>query len=211
MQVIGILGGTFDPVHCGHLRLAIEMREQLSLDTVRLIPASAPPHRPVPKASAGARLRMLEAAVAGVEGLVIDPRELERDGWSYMVDTLSSLRQSFPHHALCLILGMDAFRGLASWHQWQRLLQLAHLAVATRPGARLPKKGELAQLLADALAEEPNHLRRHQAGGIVVCSIPPMDISATQIRALIAQGRSVRYLVPDSVFNIIMTKGIYAS
>lgn len=210
VQLIGILGGTFDPVHCGHLRLAVEMREQLGLEAVRLIPAGTPPHRAPPAANAKARLHMLEAAVAGAEGLCVDAREFERSGWSYMVDTLRSLRQSFPDHALCLILGMDAFCGLESWHQWQRLLQFAHLGVAERPGTSPPSKGQVAGLLASALVADPALLRRRKSGYIVLRNVPAMDISATGIRALIAEGRSVRYLVPDSVFDIIMTDGIYA-
>lgn len=210
MRVIGILGGTFDPVHCGHLRLAVEMREQLGLDAVRLVPAGSPPHRASPRASAKARLHMLEAAIAGAEGLYIDGREFERGGWSYMVDTLSSLRTSFPEDALCLILGMDAFCGLESWHQWQRLLQLAHLGVANRPGMHPPEEGQVADLLRRARIDDPAQLRRRKAGCIVLCNIPAMEISGTQIRALIDRGRSVRYLVPDSVFDIIMMDGIYA-
>jgi nicotinate-nucleotide adenylyltransferase len=211
VAVIGILGGTFDPVHCGHLRLAVEMQEQLGLDAVRLVPVGTPPHRAPPSASAKARLHMLRAAVEGAEGLCVDARELERGGWSYMVDTLGSLRQSFPQYALCLILGMDAFCGLESWHQWQRLLQLAHLGVADRPGTHPPKESHLGSLLASALVDDPAHLRSRRAGCIVLRSIPAMDISATQIRTLIAQGRSVRYLVPDNVFDLIMTGGIYAN
>jgi nicotinate-nucleotide adenylyltransferase len=210
VKVIGILGGTFDPVHCGHLRLAVEMQEQLGLDTVRLIPAGTPPHRAPPSACAKARLHMLEAAVKGTAELCVDAREFERDDKSYMVDTLRSLQQSFPEHALCLILGMDAFCGLESWYQWQRLLQLAHLGVADRPGTQLPKEGQVASLLAGARIDDPADLRRHKAGGVVLRNIPAIDISASQIRALIARGRSARYLVPDSVFDIIMTDGIYA-
>ncbi len=210
LRTIGILGGTFDPVHCGHLRLAVEMREQLGLESVRLIPAGTPPHRAPPAASAKARLQMLEAAVEGAEGLCVDAREFQRSGWSYMVDTLRSLRHSFPEHALCLILGMDAFCGLESWHQWQRLLQFAHLGVADRPGTSLPNKGQVAGLLSSALVDDPALLHCRKAGYVVLRNIPAMDIAATEIRALVAQGRSVRYLVPDSVFDIIMTDGIYA-
>lgn len=210
MKVIGILGGTFDPVHCGHLRLAVEMREQLGLDAVRLIPAGTPPHRAPPRASATARLHMLEAAVKGTEGLCVDAREFERAGRSYMVDTLRSVQQSFPQHALCLILGMDAFCGLESWYQWQRLSQLAHLGVADRPGTHPPEQGPVASLLAAARVDDAAELHRRTAGCVVLRTIPAMDISASQIRALIARGRSVRYLVPDSVFDIIMTDGIYA-
>lgn len=210
MQVIGILGGTFDPVHCGHLRLALEMREQLFLESVRLIPAAHPPHREPPQASSETRLRMLAAAVKGVAGLCVDARELARGGRSYTVDTLRSLRQSFPEHALCLILGMDAFSGLDRWHRWRELLELAHIAVARRPGASLPSDGEVAALLAKCLAADPQHLGERSAGYLVLRDIPALNISATRVRTLLAQGQSARCLVPDSVLEIITNDRIYA-
>ena len=140
MAGIGILGGTFDPVHCGHLRLALEIREQLSLDTVRLLPASSPRLREKPRADGLQRLELLTAAVDGVPGLEVDARELDRDGPTYTVDTLESLRQEFPDTALVFILGMDSFQSLDRWHRWQELPGLAHLAVAHRPVARFPAR-----------------------------------------------------------------------
>jgi nicotinate-nucleotide adenylyltransferase len=209
VSALGILGGTFDPVHCGHLRLAVEMLEQLSLAAVRLVPASHPPHRDPPKASSGLRLAMLKAAISEMEGLDADDRELHRQGPSYMVDTLKSLRQSFPDQPLCLIVGTDAFRDLNRWHRWREILNLTHIGVAQRPGTALPQAGEVGLLLTAHQTTKPHLLHRQLSGLILACEIPALDISSSRIRTLLAQGRSVRYLIPDSVFQIIRNNGIY--
>src|SRR5262245_17411456 len=133
---IGVFGGTFDPVHVAHLRMALEMREQLQLDAVRLVPSHRPPHRAAPLASAQHRLAMLQLAVAECDGLVVDDRELRRDATSYMVDTLQSLRdEAGGNIPIVLGMGADAFADLASWHRWQQLFELASIAVFGRPGA----------------------------------------------------------------------------
>ncbi len=210
MQALGILGGTFDPVHCGHLRLAIEMRERLGLSRVHLIPVRVPPHRDAPHADPRSRLRMLEAAVRGAPELQVDDRELRREGPSYTVDTLISLREDYPEHSLCLLLGMDAFAGLASWHRWRELLELAHIGVAQRPGARAPLGGEAARLLEERRAPlEQRGLNQAPAGSIFVAEVPALDVSASRIRSLLAAGRSVRYLVPEATLDIILEDRIY--
>jgi nicotinate-nucleotide adenylyltransferase len=209
VPALGILGGTFDPVHCGHLRLAIELRERLELARVHLIPAAVPPHRGAPHADARTRLRMLEAAVRGVPELQVDDRELRREGPSYTVDTLHSLRAQYPEHRLCLLLGMDAFAGLAGWHRWRELLELAHIGVAQRPGAGLPLEGEPARLLETRRASSIWALQEAPAGSIFVSEVPALDISASRIRRLLASGRSPRYLVPDATLDIILEDGIY--
>lgn len=209
MQTLGVLGGTFDPVHCGHLRLAVEMLEQLALGAVRLVPARLPPLRGEPHADAGLRLRMLEAGIRGVPGLAIDRRELEREGRSYTVDTLRAIGREQPDRALCLILGMDAFERLAEWRTWEALPELAHICVATRPGVALPERGPVAELMATRRVVDPARLAERRAGYLCVCEIPPLDVSATYIRQLIARGRSPRYLVPDRVLELIEEQGIY--
>ncbi|NIR30045.1 MAG: nicotinate-nucleotide adenylyltransferase [Gammaproteobacteria bacterium] len=209
MQALGILGGTFDPVHCGHLRLAIEMREHLALARVHLIPVRVPPHRGAPHAEPRARLSMLEAAVRGAPELHVDDRELRREGPSYTVDTLISLREDYPDQALCLLLGMDAFAGLASWHRWRELLELAHIGVAQRPGAGAPLEGEVARLFEERRAPSAQGLNGARAGSIFVCEVPALDVSASRIRRLLAAGRSVRYLVPDPTLDIILEDRIY--
>jgi nicotinate-nucleotide adenylyltransferase len=200
---IGILGGTFDPVHCGHLRLAVEIRERLSLDCVRLLPAPNPRLRDAPRADVSRRLELLAAAVEGEPHLQVDARELQRDGPTYTVETLESLRQEFPHGVLVFIVGMDSFQKLDRWHRWQELLDLAHLAVAHRPGGCLPDPGPVADLLAQRRCDDVAVLKSMPAGRIMICEPPLLDISATRIRSLVAQGRSIRFLVPDKVIELI--------
>nr|VFK04566.1 MAG: nicotinate-nucleotide adenylyltransferase [Candidatus Kentron sp. H]VFK04790.1 MAG: nicotinate-nucleotide adenylyltransferase [Candidatus Kentron sp. H]VFK07771.1 MAG: nicotinate-nucleotide adenylyltransferase [Candidatus Kentron sp. H] len=206
---IGILGGTFDPVHNGHLRFALEVRHQLSLSSVRLIPLRKPPHRTSPQAADEIRLRMLMAAVRDEEGLIVDDQELRRNGISYTVDTLNVLQQRFPEHSLCLILGMDAFCQLTTWNQWRRILELAHIAVAQRPGTSLPMEGEIVHLLAKRKTSDPARLCEEPAGHIMVLPVPQLDISATRIRAQVTHSASIRYLVPDSVLEIITHEQLY--
>nr|VFJ63218.1 MAG: nicotinate-nucleotide adenylyltransferase [Candidatus Kentron sp. DK]VFJ64329.1 MAG: nicotinate-nucleotide adenylyltransferase [Candidatus Kentron sp. DK] len=206
---IGILGGTFDPVHHGHLRLALEARERLELSHVRLIPVGMPPHRLPPRADGRMRLRMLEAAVRGEAGLVADERELRQGGVSYTVETLEALRRRFSGGAFCLILGMDAFCCLDSWHRWERLLALAHIVVARRPGAALPAQGVVAHLLAERETEDPADLRQEPAGRIIGLCVPQLEISSTDVRARATCGASIRYLVPDPVLEIIAHEQLY--
>nr|VFK36702.1 MAG: nicotinate-nucleotide adenylyltransferase [Candidatus Kentron sp. SD]VFK40245.1 MAG: nicotinate-nucleotide adenylyltransferase [Candidatus Kentron sp. SD] len=208
-ESIGILGGTFDPVHNGHMRFALEIRDKLSLSNIRLIPLGRPPHRTPPQTTDRIRLRMLEAATRNEPGLVVDDQELRRDGLSYTVDTLDALRQRFSHCALCLILGADAFCQLNTWNQWHRILALAHIIVAQRPGILLPKAGEIAHLLSNRQIHDPIYLHEEPAGRILVHPVPLLDISATRIRALAARGASIRYLVPDAVLEIITHERLY--
>ena len=162
--MIGILGGTFDPVHFGHLRPALEARQALGLDEIRLIPCNVPPHRPQPFASARQRLTMLQGAIAGHAGFVIDERELHRDGPSYTLDTLLSLHADIKGVDLCLLLGMDAFRGLTSWHRWHELIDHCHIVVMTRPDATFPERGELGTFIGLHRVLDPAVLRMHSTG-----------------------------------------------
>ncbi len=209
---MGILGGTFDPVHNGHLRAALEALEALMLGEIRLIPCRHPPHRNRPVASPSQRLTMLEMAVAGQPGFVVDDRELKRDGPSYMVETLGSLRtQLGPDYPLCLLLGGDAFNGLPQWHRWRQIVRLTHLVVLQRPGHRLAETGVLADLVACHGCAHPQDLRTRAAGSILSHGITQQDISATRIRTLINEGRSPRYLLPESVWAFIREQGLYRS
>lgn len=203
MNPIGILGGTFDPVHNGHLRLAIEMRVALGLSSVKLIPALYPPLREAPGTSAPRRLKMIRAAIEGEDGLEVDDRELHREAPSYTVDTLRSLRHEVGDIPICLIVGMDAFCRFDRWHEWTRLSELAHIAVAQRPGSASPKSGAVAELMKSRGVDDPARLRECEAGHVIVQNIPALDISATRIRALLEAGESIRYLVPDPVNDIL--------
>jgi len=209
VRAIGVLGGTFDPIHVGHLRLAIEMREQLSLDTVHLIPVRKPPHRASPYTDASTRLKMLHAAVADAPELYVDERELRREGPSYTVDTLESLAKEFADRALCLILGMDAFSSLSTWHRWREILKLAHICVANRPGAELPQGGEVAEVLAEHRIEHPADLHRFTNGNIFIQEIPLLEISASRVRDRLSRGLSSQYLVPERVREMIIKEALY--
>jgi nicotinate-nucleotide adenylyltransferase len=207
--VLGIFGGTFDPVHIGHLRTAFELRVRLGLDRVYFVPAAIPPHRPEPAAPAAVRVAILEAVLASDAYAVVDQRELLRDGPSYTIETAIEFRAQFPESALCLLLGMDAFLGLPAWRDWERLLTLVNIVVARRPGASLPSAGRLASLL-DARRVDPRTASWAAAGQIVVQNVTQLEVSATDLRASIRDGIEPRYLVPESAWHIIDTSGCYA-
>ncbi|MEM7082881.1 MAG: nicotinate-nucleotide adenylyltransferase [Pseudomonadota bacterium] len=199
MTAIGIFGGTFDPIHYGHLRTAFELRRVLRLSEVRFLPNGDPPHRDGAIAPAHHRLGMVRAAAQGQEGFVVDDRELRRDGPSYSVDTLLDLRGDYPDAALCLIVGMDAFLGLPKWHQWQRVLELAHVIVAHRPGWQVPDAGTLGELLKHRGTDAVDELHAVQAGRIYVHAVTQLEISSTALRQLICRGGDPRFLIPDAV------------
>jgi len=209
MKPLGILGGTFDPVHHGHLRLAIEITEAVDMDAVRLVPLYLPPHREPPAAPAALRLCMLNTAVAGTPNLTVDDRELRRARVSYTVETLAELRRECPGRPLCLILGMDAFSGLEGWHRWREIIGLAHLAVARRPGSVLPPFGPIHDVLDRHGVTDPSGLHRREAGCLLIRDVPALDISASAIRARIAAGRSPRHLLPDAVLDLIERNSLY--
>ena len=206
---IGIFGGTFDPIHFGHLRTAFELLQSLRLGEMRFMPAGNPPHRETTIASAEQRLEMVQAATQGQPGFVVDDREIRREGLSYSVDTMRTLRADFPERPMCLIVGMDAFLGLPKWHQWRELLEMAHLVVAHRPGWRAPSMGPLGELLVDRGTGRINDLHEARGGCIYIHAVTQLEISSTEVRKLIAAGRDPRYLMPDAVRAIIEKTGCY--
>ncbi|MDP5070168.1 MAG: nicotinate-nucleotide adenylyltransferase [Congregibacter sp.] len=207
---VAIFGGTFDPIHFGHLRCALELLESLDLAQLRFMPAREPPHRAVPGVSADHRAAMVERAIEGESRFVCDRRELQRAGPSYTVDSLEQLRQELgDQRGLCLVMGCDAFLGLPSWHRWESLLHLAHLVVMARPGWELPSSGPVGALLREHGADAQD-LRRAPAGNIVIQTLRQQDISATNIRALLQSGFSARYLLPENVLAYIAERGLYA-
>ena len=209
---LALLGGTFDPVHVGHLRAAIEAREALRADEIRLLPCAVPPHREQPAVGPEQRLRMLQAAITGIPGLSTDARELQRSGPSYTYDTLVSVRAEIgEQRPLVLVLGADAFAGLASWHRWRELTDLAHIAVLTRPDAHSLIDPRLEDLLASAGTADSAGLAASAAGQVLRLQIPPMPVSSTLVRTRLRQGRSVRFLVPDSVIEMIDQAGWYGA
>lgn len=209
---VGIFGGTFDPIHFGHLRPALELCERLQMQRMLMIPCSVPPHRPQPQADAEQRLTMLYRAVEGEPLLQVDERELQRSGPSFMVDTLASLRQELGETPLCLCLGVDAFLGLPGWDRWEQLLELAHIVVAHRPGWALEQGAlpeALAALMADHSSNDAASLAASSAGTILLQAVTQLDISATAIREAIAAGGSARYLLPETVWATIREHSLY--
>lgn len=207
---IGIFGGTFDPIHLGHLRTGFELLQSLSLTEMRWIPVGDPGHREPPLASAELRLAMLRAAVADQPGFVVDDREMRRRGASYTIDTLLELRAESPGRPLCLVLGMDAFLGFTGWRRWQDILGLAHLVVAHRPGWERPVEGALGALLAERGTTLAADLHAAEAGRIYVHAVTQLEISSTGLRDIITSGRDPRFLVPEPVRTIILGTGCYA-
>ena len=211
MSSIGIFGGTFDPIHYGHLRTAFEVLQALRFDEIRFMPCGIPPHRGETHAPAELRLAMVRAATEGQRGFVVDDRELQREGPSYSVDTLMALRSEFPLRPLALIIGMDAFLGLPKWYHWREILQLAHIVVAHRPGWRAPDMGPLGELLADRGTHRIGDLHEAKSGHIYIHDVTQLEISSTEIRELVAVGRDPRFLTPDAVRDVIEESGCYAA
>lgn len=218
---IGIFGGTFDPIHIGHLRTAVELRKVLNLSEMRLIPSATPPHREQPESSAEHRLAMLELALGSTSessnlessepGLVADDRELRRRGFSYTIDTLKELRtEKGPDTPLCLCIGMDSLIDLNQWHQWRKLTEIAHIVVAARPGWHLPKSGEVLEFVRTHRATDKTQLQETPSGKILIMEMTLLPISATGIRQALKRGESIRYLVPGAVIDYITQHQLYS-
>jgi nicotinate-nucleotide adenylyltransferase len=213
-QPIGIIGGTFDPIHYGHLRLAEEMLELANLHQIRFIPTGIPPHRDMPQVSAPHRSTMVRLAIIDQPAFVLDEREVRRTTPCYTVDTLRELRAELGvAQPLCLLMGGDAFLQLHTWREWEQLFELAHIVVGYRPGFTLEER----------IHDAPGHLRHHYQqrlctadalsqqpfGGITELPIPKLEISATDIRQRVAEGRTIRYLLPNAVVDYIHQHHLY--
>ena len=213
--MIGVFGGTFNPVHLGHLRPALEIIEALQLREMRLIPSALPPHREPPEVDAQQRLHMVQTAAAAEPRFVVDDRELRREGPSYTVDTLTSLRAELGDEALGLVIGMDAFLFLHTWHQWERLISLAHFIVMQRPGYytaaqyRDKMHPSVRALVDQRLCGQASQLHNAPCGSVWFQAVSQLDISATKIRAMIKAGHSARYLTTENVLDIIEKHRLY--
>lgn len=214
-KVLGVMGGTFDPIHYGHLRLAEEAHQSLGLERVRIIPAGSPRHRDEPFSSAADRLAMTRLALADLPQFEVDDGEVRSGQPSYTVPTLERLRAELGgERSLVLLMGVDAFLGLASWHRWRELFGLAHIAVATRPGYVLGREqmGEaLGAEFGARLCESHESLAEAPAGRICTFAMTPLDISATAIREILTKGGSPRFLLPDAVLGYIRQHHLYGN
>ena len=212
-EPLGLFGGTFDPVHFGHLRLAEESIGHLGLAGVRWLPAGQPPHREVPAVTAEQRLAMVLRSTAGNAAFSVDDSEVRAAAPSYTVHTLERLRAELGREqSLVLLVGADAFAGLTTWHRWRDIFSLAHLAISHRPGfpiaaASLPE--QLASEFKGRRQPDANALKAAPAGAIVTFAMTQLAISATQIRKLLGNGLSARYLLPDSVLDYIQHHQLY--
>lgn len=209
-QAIGILGGTFDPIHFGHLRTALELYQALDLAEVRLIPCYTPVHRKLPIATPEQRLDMVRCAIDNEPALTVDDCEIVRKSPSYSIETLKILRNQFPETPLCLFMGIDAFLGFPSWHRYEEILTLAHLVIAHRPQYHIPSTGIITVLLKERLKHSPIALHESLGGHIILHPVTPLEISATDIRKQIASDKNPRYLLPDSVYQYIQQHGVYS-
>lgn len=217
MNTIGILGGAFDPIHFGHLRMAQELAEICRLDQVRFIPTANPPHRSQPRATPDQRLAMVKLAIADNPVFCCDEREIsrhaEKSSPSYTIDTLQSLNIELGEEvAICLLLGSDAFLGLPTWHRWEELLDYCHIIVAHRPSAALQAQDlplPLKQLWDKSGITDAVELAKNKAGRIMLLPITPLDISSTHIRENLKLGKSPRYLMPNAVIDYIEAQPLY--
>jgi nicotinate-nucleotide adenylyltransferase len=203
------MGGTYDPVHVGHLRIAIDLADVLQSEKVNLMPCYQPVHRDLPGCSAQDRLNMLRLAVTDCSALAVDDREIMRAGPSYTVDTLAEIRSAIGSDApLSLVVGQDAFNGFLQWKSWRRITELAHLVVVSRPGfnnCQIPSE------LAPGLVDTTALLRCTPAGFILRLSLAMLDVSSTEIRQRLMDGKSVKYLLPDPVIAYIREHRLYHS
>ncbi|MEN8214206.1 MAG: nicotinate-nucleotide adenylyltransferase [Pseudomonadota bacterium] len=206
--MIGILGGTFDPIHFGHMRTALDVQEALGLERVHFVPLKQAVHREQPGTPAELRAAMVQAAIASCPGFVLDERELHSGRPSRSLYTLQSFRREMPDTPLCFLLGMDAFQGFLSWHQPMEILKLAHLVVMHRPGDAM-QSSALRRLVNECSVGNAARLRQHAGGSILFQPVTQLAISATDIRQRVRQGRSIRYLLPDAVVTIIEQLKLY--
>lgn len=212
MQCIGIFGGTFNPIHYGHLRIAQEAAEAFALSQVKFLPAAKPPLKTEPKVTAKQRAEMVQLAITTNPLFSLDTRELERNGPSYTIDTLESLRAEHPQDALCLIIGTDAFAHFDHWHRWQHILDYCHLIVVSRPPvADLDLSEPLRTLLQTHQTDDATQLSQHKHGLIAMHTVTALDISSSQIRNLVSSHQNPVYLCPETVISYIQAHQLYAA
>jgi len=212
MEAIGILGGTFDPIHFAHLRIAFEIRQALGLTKVKFLPCANPPHRSQAIESFAKRVAMLELAIENEPAFSIDDREYARLGPSYTFDSLNEMRSELGQNvSLCLLVGSDAFADFDSWYRWQEILDLANIVIAQRPGKALWSQGRMGEMVQKNITQDGADIRECSAGKIFSVAVTQLDISATLIRKLIAQKEVPKYLLPDAVWEKISNDRLYSA
>ncbi|KGK41433.1 nicotinate-nucleotide adenylyltransferase [Nitrincola sp. A-D6] len=205
------MGGTFDPVHHGHLRTALEIQQWLQVSQVSLIPSGEPVHREQPGCSAEHRLAMVTLAVADAASLHVDEREVSSSEPSFSALTLTSLRNELgPQRPICMVMGMDAYLTLPQWKDWHTFLSLCHIIAVARPGYQYQPVAQMDEFTRLHAAESPLVLTEKPCGSVLIHELTPLGISATQIRELIGQGHSPRYLLPDQVWEYIKQHQLYS-
>jgi len=211
IEPLALFGGTFDPVHYGHLRCAEEARQKLTLKKLYLLPAGTPPHRNLPQVTTKQRLKMLQLAQIEFPSLEIDDRETQRSGPSYMVDTLLELRAEFSQRPIFLLIGQDAANHLQLWYGWEQLFALCHIVILTRPGAKAEYRPDLARQIQRRLTADKDSLRSTEAGKVLCLDVVPIDVSATTIKSIIRLGRSPEGMLPATVLDYINANRLYLS
>ncbi|MDC9729013.1 MAG: nicotinate-nucleotide adenylyltransferase [Methyloprofundus sp.] len=206
--MIGIYGGTFNPVHYGHLRTALEVKELFALDELRLLPCALPAHRENPSVNAQMRLEMLQIAIKDYVHLRLDTREIQRPGVSYMVDTLTELRKELGNTPIILFMGTDAFNGISSWHRWQELFHYAHIVVMTRPQF---KPSALPEFYDDRLVTVRESLKSCVSGKIFFQKVRDLDISASDIRNAFIEQKNPSFLLPEPIIEYIRAHNLYSA
>ncbi len=211
IEPLAIFGGTFDPVHYGHLRCADDARQKLKLKDLCLLPSGHPPHRLTPSATTAQRLQMLQLALTEFPQLLIDDRETRREGPSYMVDTLKELRSEGPQRPIMLLIGQDAANDLHTWHHWEQLFELAHIVVLTRPDTCLEYRRDLAEIIQNRACLEFEQLHSCVAGRVLQLEVASIDISATDVKKLICSGNTLKSMLPEAVIRFINENHLYSS
>lgn len=206
---IGILGGTFDPIHQGHIHLALELLSELKFECIKFLPCYQPVHRSMPVTTPEDRVQMIKIAIKDQPQLSLDLREIERAGPSYMIDTLISLRNELPNTPLCLILGLDSFNHIDTWKCWKELLVYAHFIVVNRPSVQLTQNSDILKIFEQHQINDKRQLSLHVAGGILFVNIVPSPISATEIRHRIQAKLPVAQLLPHGVAEYIHDHDLY--
>lgn len=208
---IAFLGGTFDPVHNGHLHLATTLLEKLRFDELRFIPLNLPPHKAPPLASPEERLAMLEIATQGHARLIVDDCEIQRGGLSYTIDTLKLLQEASRTSLLCMIIGADQFKTLDQWQKWQSFLDYAHIIIVSRPHNNKQISPTLSNFMRGNMVDSAAQLRQHNSGYIIKLAYPMLDISSTKIRENLQYGKKTETFLPDKVLRFIHANNLYSN